>query len=270
MKRAIAAAVIVAACFKSASELSPFPCAMDLTCPSGLGCVSGNCVAAAMDATCTSGNDPTSCGAAIGAQCSASVGLGSATGNTMTGSGSPIQPLTGACEVPCNPSCPAGRNCSSNQPDGVCFVDCTDGTACPSNAQCLLNTQSNRKLCVPAGVHCQGVVSLSRCTSQFCTARVNSTECSDNMHTCPLQSSCDLAANSCFCNLGRLAFQCANDMPCNGCTGGSYWCAPDVTTFSCKSDVDGATGQCKCWNGMTVTFSCNTSGKSCEDLCAGR
>jgi hypothetical protein len=136
------------------------------------------------------------------------------------------------------------------------------------------------KFCVPNGVTCLSVVFNSgsaRCTSQLCTQRASNTstqkvECPDNMHNCPFESTCNATSSSCFCNIGRATFDCS-DQPCtSGCAGGTYWCAPDLTTFDCNSDLDGAAVTCKCWDGTQKTVTCNdnVSGKSCEDLCAGR
>lgn len=274
MTRAIALAVVaaaaLAACFKSASDLQPFPCATDLGCPGGLACVDGQCATARLDATCTTGGDASDCNAAgANVVCSASVGLGSASGSNQVGSGSPIAPPVGACEVPCSPGCPTGHTCSSQLADGVCLVDCTDGTVCPANTACHARADS-RKLCVPKGVACQAVTSPVRCKT-LCTTEARGTTCSNGTSTCPADASCDVDHSLCFCNIGRIAFDCTNDTPCTGnCTGGNFWCAPDVSTFSCKSDLDGVSAICQCWDGRAVNVSCNASGKSCEDVCAGR
>lgn len=246
-------AIMLVACAKDAHQLSPFPCADDLTCPAGLACVDGQCATAAIDAICTVGSDPTDCSAAgQGAICSAkgSTGLD-----------------TGACEQPCsNGQCPTGRACSNSGADSVCLVDCNAGAACPANTYCLARPDGH-KVCMPAGLGCRALENVKRCTPSLCTGRWQAVTCPDNTSHCPEDSTCSSNSRTCTCTAGHEAYDC-NDQPCNNTCGGSrsYWCAPSIANAGCTTNLDGIEATCDCWT-KTIAISCERSGVTCDELC---
>jgi hypothetical protein len=253
--------LVMAACAKSADELSPFPCADDLTCPAGLACVAGQCAHARIDSICTVGSDPTDCSAAApGAVCSAApMGLGS-------GSSTPSLD-TGACELPCGAGCPPDRACSDQNGAGVCLVDCNgSSTVCPQDTYCLARPDGH-KVCMPPAIGCRALENATRCTARLCDPRSVDVLCPDSVSTCPADSTCSSNSRACTCDGGREAYDCT-DMPCNNACGGSrsYWCAPNLSLASCTSDLDGIQATCQCWRG-TIVIDCDRAGVTCDELC---
>src|SRR5262249_49454782 len=132
MKRILAIAIL-ASCAQTADELTPFPCATDLSCPAGLACVGGVCAAAELDSLCTTGDDPTNCAAAApGAVCAVRSSDRGKLGATCA---TPADCQSGMCSMRpdgddfrCTQSCVAGQpgSCSpgfSCAETGACFGD---------------------------------------------------------------------------------------------------------------------------------------------------
>lgn len=249
-------ALVLAGCAKDAHDLSPFPCADDLTCPAGLACAGNRCVAAALDAICTTGEDPTDCAmAGPGAVCSrkGSDGLD-----------------IGACELPCGGGCPTGRRCNSSGVDGVCLLDCeASASACPPNMVCL-PAEDGHKVCTPPSIGCRQVSNMRRCTSRFCESRSTAVDCPDGLATCPAQSTCSSNSRDCTCTGDLIAVACDNDTECtdNSPCGGNrhWWCAPEFTASSCAADLTDQMGTCECWKG-TIAIDCDRQGVTCDELC---
>jgi hypothetical protein len=178
--RAAAILLALVACAKSADELSPFPCALDGSCPGGLACVQGTCAAPELDALCTTGDDPTDCSAAAaGAICAVrgSGALGAAcTKNADCLSGMCASDgTTLRCSQACNvssPNCPTGFACLSAGATGACFGSsstvevgaceipcapgCPNGRACSSTmpgAVCLVDCTGDGSC--PGGTTCR-------------------------------------------------------------------------------------------------------------------
>ena len=261
MIRALSSLLVLAACAKDAHELSPFPCANDLTCPAGLACVNGQCASATLDSICTVGDDPTDCStAAPGAICSAA--------QRAVGSGAASPSLdTGACGTPCSSGCPADRACSDVDGDGVCLVDCSDSsTVCPANTYCV-GRPDGRQVCMPPGIGCRALENARRCTSRLCMDRNLDVTCPNEVSYCPADSTCSSDSRSCTCEMGREAIDCT-DQPCNNMCGGSrtWWCAPNVGAASCFSDLDGVQATCQCWR-ATIAVDCEHAGVTCDELC---
>ncbi|HUS28501.1 MAG TPA: hypothetical protein VMZ53_08330 [Kofleriaceae bacterium] len=250
--RALAVLIVVAGCAKTASELSPFPCADDLTCPAGLGCVAGQCQTAVLDAICTAGSDPTDCSvAAAGAVCSKQ---------------STVLDI-GACEVPCGAGCAAGRACSFSDNHGFCLVDCNgSSTVCPPNTICLPRDDGH-KVCTPPSIGCRTVSNARRCTSRFCESRSTEVTCPDGVATCPEGATCSSNSRSCTCDDNRQPIACDNDQPCNSACGGNrhWWCAPQYDA-SCFGDLTDFQLTCECWAG-SVVVDCDRQGVTCDELC---
>ena len=244
--------LVVVGCAKTAHDLSPFPCATDLTCPSGLACVGGQCQAAQIDAICTVGDDPTDCGpAAPGARCS----------NQSTD----VLDI-GACELPCSGGCAAGRVCSATDNNGFCLVDCnSDASICPANTVCLPR-DDGKKVCMPPAIGCRTVSNVKRCTARFCEERSTAVDCPDGIATCPEDSTCSSNSRSCTCEEDHEAIAC-DDTPCNNACGGQrhWWCAP-ILSASCGGDLTDIQLTCECWKG-SIAVDCDQAGRTCEELC---
>jgi hypothetical protein len=248
---------ILASCAESADELTPFPCASDQTCPAGLACVGDVCATAELDALCTRGDDPTNCAAADpNAVCAIHPS-------------SHLTAALGACEVPCAPGCPFGRSCSSQGPDGMCLVDCTDDTGCPPNTVCTPRNFDSRKVCLPPGIdveECQSVKSPQACNSLCGTPTIQDQLCPNGMSTCPHGSTCSADSGFCMCGPGTQAVDCSGQ-PCNGqCSANNWWCQPVAAAATCASDLFTLSGACHCFDGRDIGFSC-MSQMTCEDAC---
>lgn len=255
---------VLGACAKDARQLSPFPCADDLTCPAGLACVNGQCAAATIDSICTVGDDPTDCSvAAPGAICSASLAI--------SGAGSSSTTLdTGACELPCSSGCAPDRACSDPDGDGVCLVDCNGSSlACPPNTFCTPRADGH-KICAPRGIGCRALENVRRCSTQLCQTRALDVTCPNNVSYCPADSTCSSDSRTCTCETGLEAIDC-DDQPCNNMCGGdrTWWCAPNVSVASCTSELDGIAASCQCWSG-TIEVACDRQGVTCDELCRQR
>src|SRR5262249_20117243 len=125
-------ALVLAACIPQLEDMTPFPCANDGTCPSGLSCTQGvGCVRAALDSPCVSG--VTNCSTAgEGATCT-----------------------LGICTVACDEKRPCGSGHVCSAPlaagTGVCVADCTADSACPQGLSCRPLGHDNASGCLGPG-----------------------------------------------------------------------------------------------------------------------
>lgn len=244
-------------CAKSARDLSPFPCALDLTCPEGLACVNGQCADATIDSICTTGDDPTDCSVAgSNARCSASSGVGE-------------------CAQPCaaEADCPAGRACTGG-PGATCLVECTNGQACPQFTVCEQRSFDTRKLCVPPK-SCTATQNVTAC-DQGCQALTTAVTCPNGTSTCPSGSTCDAMSQFCTCVGALVPVTCPGGTACGnlppGSCGGNaefdFICAPDPREVNCNSDQRNFRGDCVCRGGRLLPFNCGLTTITCEQACA--
>ena len=240
--RVLVLLLVCTGCAKELSELSPFPCALDQSCPLGLVCVPGiGCTAARLDGLCTPETD---C-APAGGSC-----------------------RLGICATGCAPACAPGRVCARSAGEEACVVDCADGGVCPAGLQCKPLWHGDRRGCLPAErtpAACLATVPEAKPVCGAASFNVpcgNGKSCVENSHCLPNGTSCD-------CNPGFIPWSCANDQACssaNHCSYPQWWCLPEGVSSSCMKDPAFSPGRFQCADGREVRASCETSCQSvCED-----
>lgn len=240
-------------CAKELSELQPFPCAKDGTCPGGLSCIPNlGCAQPQVDTPCTRA---TRCDlAAPGAQCTFGV----------------CAPECGGATSPSR-GCGNGRVCSHASAPGACLLDCGGGQSCPGGLVCKPLWYQGRRACMPptegppACASFERGASCTRCGS----SRFSTVQCTG--FTCPENATCG-ANRTCVCGTGY-APQTCDGRACGGspnpCTGYAWWCKPNTAppAPSCSADPQLVSGTCRCWDGRSLPFACGTT-ESCEKRCA--
>ena len=238
---ALLLAALGAGCAKELSELRPFPCAKDRTCPLGLVCdPAAGCVSAKLDALCAPDTD---CGAA-GAEC-----------------------LLGVCATRCAAGCAPGRVCASAVDGGMCVADCGDGGACPAGLACKPLWVGGRHGCLPAEVELPACQSEEALPAPACGAGSFTVTCS-NGHVCAANSACKSGGVSCSCLPGFVSWNCVTHAQCSAaapCAYPNWWCLPQGITSTCASTSGWTPANYSCADGRRLAATC---GSTCQSACA--
>jgi len=243
----ILSGLLALSCAKPLSQLDPYPCAADLSCPEGLACVAGVCDTPVLDAICTAETRCAEAGA--GAACSS----------------------YGICATSCTngSGCGPDRVCSTPTGAGTCLASCTNGEACPERLECQPLWVDGEKGCMkPAGsvAACAGFATSSQCN--FCQDSASwSVACGG--FTCPRWSTCG-SNNMCNCPSWTTAVDCTGTK-CSSthpCSAYNWWCQPNYAlTSSCTSTPIPAAGTCQCRDGRQLLMDCGYT-QSCEERCS--
>ncbi|MHB8874294.1 MAG: hypothetical protein ACYC8T_11455 [Myxococcaceae bacterium] len=239
---ALALLSALAGCAKDLSELAPYPCALDQTCPLGLVCVPGvGCTAAKLDGLCSAETDCTQAGGAC---------------------------RLGICAPSCEPACPEGRVCAKAGEGEACAVECGDGGACPAGLECKDLWYGGRRGCLRPELTPSACLATVPQPKPQCAKESFNVPCGGGKF-CAANSTCLSNGTSCECNSGYLSWSCANDQRCsasNKCTYPNWWCLPEGLTSTCASTPSFQPALYQCADGRELRASCETSCQSaCED-----
>lgn len=241
--------IAAAGCALPLSDLAPFPCAADQSCPGELACVPGvGCTAARLDALCF---DTTDC--------------------RLAGDG--VACRQGLCAPSCQAGqgCAAGRVCSSRDAAGTCLLGCAIGQDCPQGLVCKDLWYGGKRACmletttIPA---CTEFVSAA--TLRSCGLANFTTPCSDGSR-CAADSYC--AGNGqCFCNPGFALVSCGGQTCSGSCPSPNWWCVPQAELQSCLATSTWGPQVLHCADGRATPSTCATPDsckERCEDQSAG-
>jgi len=236
------ASILALGCYSGLTNLAPFPCADDGTCPNGLICKGGSCTCPlSCDSTCVDPDvDAANCGgcgqscatSCVSGQCQNACTLfstaGCPSGDTCAVAFHADDVLWGticrstgtvAAHQPCDTTnageCGTGLECVSTGDVSWCRNLCDATHACPGGATC--NTNAN----IPnGGGFCD---TPSACGSANLTVTCNG---SSGTYHCPANSTCNTAGgNYCDCNYGTGYtcdnYACSSSEPCQN---GNWWC----------------------------------------------
>lgn len=199
----LAVILLAVACAKKLSELEPYPCANDGSCPDGRACTPDMvCAPAKIDSICRAGE--TDCTtAAAGGRCA-----------------------LGVCGEPCDGTrltCPEGRVCTVAMGaggEGACVKPCEDAAGCPPHLTC-------RQLDVRDG--------------KVVRACLSPTEKSSLGGTCKTKSDCTGQGSALECFAGVCSLPCKSQDECAPeflCPSGGGGCLRDCTTDTAACDAD--------------------------------
>lgn len=264
-------AFMALACAKKLSDLQPYPCATDSSCPDGLACgPESTCVTATIDAVCRAGE--TDCTAATpGGRCA-----------------------LGACGQPCDGNrqeCPAGRVCSVSPGAGGaggCLRGCSSDGDCPPSLRCrVLDSREGKNILACLGPTAVSSIGGSCEDTPDCTAQGASLECINGVCTrrCSTTSECG-AGYLCPPGGGGCLRDCSTSVTCEAdqvCkplwTGGQRACmSPTAQVSACDrvEVIDNCTGLCgnpldqvNCSNGVSTCPSEATCGTGNRCTCPG-
>ncbi len=227
-----------ASCAESLAKLTPFPCALDGTCPGGLTCEPGvGCTLPALDALC---GPETDCSAAGGA-C-----------------------RLGICAPACGGGCAVGRVCSSVV-DGACLRDCAGGEACPQGLACTPLWYGGKHGCLPPAQAPTACTAIELEPAPVCGAEGFTVRCPNGTTVCAAHSTCR-EGGGCECAPGWVPWQCATAQSCGStsCAYPNWWCLPVGIPGACATSGDYAPGTWRCRDGRALAARCGTD---CETIC---
>jgi hypothetical protein len=230
-------------CAKGLSDLQPYPCAKDGTCPDGLSCTQGNCVAAALDSPCDSST-------------------------TCSSAGSGVSCNFGACVPACALGvCGAGRVCSDASGSGSCLFDCSNGQLCPNGLTCANLFYQGKRGCTAAGAGPAACASVDTPGPVVSCNQANFNVSCGNGQSCPTDSIC-ITGNKCLCGDFFNYVDCSGRVctPASPC-GPNWFCAPQTADPACVASQGWVQSLYTCRDGRRIPVLCNPSQTDCESRC---